>query len=79
MRTFDFRRRVLFLAVILAVAVFLPGNPALGGQSATTGPEAYIVVRNVMVPMRDGVRLATDLYFPARNGAIETGSDDVHP
>ncbi len=27
-----------------------------------------IVERNVMIPMRDGVRLATDLYFPARDG-----------
>jgi hypothetical protein len=28
---------------------------------------------NVMVPMRDGVRLATDLYLPAQNGvAVET-------
>ena len=26
------------------------------------------VEKNVMVPMRDGVRLATDLYFPARDG-----------
>lgn len=36
---------------------------------------AYDVVvrRNVMVPMRDGVRLATDLYFPARDGAIVPG------
>jgi putative CocE/NonD family hydrolase len=28
-----------------------------------------MVARQVMVPMRDGVRLATDLYFPARGGA----------
>ena len=27
-----------------------------------------MVARNVQVPMRDGVRLATDLYFPARDG-----------
>lgn len=32
-------------------------------------PEYGIVVaRDVMVPMRDGVRLATDIYRPARNG-----------
>ena len=31
-------------------------------------PQFGMVVRpDVMVPMRDGVRLATDLYFPARN------------
>ncbi len=27
-----------------------------------------VVERNVMVPMRDGVKLATDIYFPAQNG-----------
>ena len=26
------------------------------------------IARDVMVAMRDGVRLATDIYFPARNG-----------
>ncbi len=35
---------------------------------AQTEP-AFVVARNVMVPMRDGVRLATDIYFPARGGA----------
>jgi len=28
----------------------------------------FVVERDVMVPMRDGVRLATDIYFPARDG-----------
>ena len=27
-----------------------------------------VIERDVMVEMRDGVRLATDLYFPARDG-----------
>ena len=27
-----------------------------------------IVERNVMIPLRDGLALATDIYFPARNG-----------
>ncbi|MGD9494937.1 MAG: CocE/NonD family hydrolase [Armatimonadota bacterium] len=30
--------------------------------------EGPVVERDVMVPMRDGVRLATDLYFPAPDG-----------
>jgi putative CocE/NonD family hydrolase len=40
-----------------------------------TRPEEYEVAiyRDVMVPMRDGVRLATDLYFPSRNGALAEG------
>ena len=32
-----------------------------------------IVVKDVMVPMRDGVELATDLYFPARDGKKAEG------
>ena len=41
-----------------------------------------IVRRNVMVPMRDGVNLATDLYFPAKHGDTVPGrvsrSDRAH-
>ncbi|MDE3256215.1 MAG: CocE/NonD family hydrolase [Gemmatimonadota bacterium] len=33
-----------------------------------------IVRRNVMVPMRDGVKLATDLYFPGKHGEIVQGA-----
>src|SRR5215469_3213429 len=32
-----------------------------------------LAVRDVMVPMRDGVRLATDLYLPALGGARAPG------
>src|SRR4051794_11612094 len=43
-------------------------------QSQATGPEYGIVVaRDVMVPMRDGVRLATDIYYPAVDGQIVPG------
>jgi len=37
-------------------------------QRVPVDPSSYVVEKNVMVPMRDGVRLAADLYFPARNG-----------
>src|SRR5690242_18886923 len=33
--------------------------------------------RDVMVPMRDGVRLATDLYFPAVDGGQAPGAFPV--
>ncbi|HEY8367974.1 MAG TPA: CocE/NonD family hydrolase, partial [Thermodesulfobacteriota bacterium] len=33
----------------------------------------YIVLRDVMVPMRDGVRLATDVYLPALHGKPAPG------
>jgi putative CocE/NonD family hydrolase len=31
-----------------------------------------VITTNVMVAMRDGVKLATDLYLPAKNGAVAT-------
>jgi len=43
---------------------------ALVGGSLRCEAEAgdVIVMKDVMVPMRDGVKLATDLYIPAENG-----------
>ena len=38
---------------------------AVWGQQATFD---VVSRENVMVPMRDGVKLATDVYLPARNG-----------
>lgn len=38
------------------------------------GPARVTVSRNVMIPMRDGVRLATDIYLPSRDdGSPEDG------
>jgi len=34
---------------------------------------APVILKNVMVPMRDGVRLATDVYLPASDGAVLPG------
>jgi uncharacterized protein len=34
---------------------------------------APVILKNVMVPMRDGVRLATDVYLPARDGTVMPG------
>ena len=53
-------------ALVLLIAAVV----ASGQQSA---PYSVEVVRNVMVPMRDGVRLATDLYLPAISGARASG------
>ena len=33
-----------------------------------------VVQKNVMIPMRDGVRLAADLYRPARDGKEAPGA-----
>lgn len=66
-------------------ALFVPGLGALlilaGTCSAQAGPPDnkfdVIVARNVMVPMRDGVKLATDVYMPAHHGAPATGKFPV--
>ena len=33
----------------------------------------FILEKNVFIPMRDGVRLAADIYHPARNGSLVAG------
>ena len=51
---------------LVALVIFLAPIPAR--QETASDQSHYITERNVMVPMRDGVRLATDLYWPARDG-----------
>lgn len=51
------------LLVIVMVAITLPCN-----SSAACG-QAYLGSNTVMIPMRDGVKLATDLYFPGKGSA----------
>src|SRR5215813_13762803 len=52
---------------------------SLGGTRGIFADEPYevAVFRNLMVPMRDGVKLATDIYRPARNGAPVDGKFPV--
>src|SRR5689334_582663 len=50
--------------IALFMAALLPAQPPAF---------EVLVTRNVMVAMRDGVKLATDVYRPARNGAVEPG------
>ncbi|HYK91703.1 MAG TPA: CocE/NonD family hydrolase [Acidobacteriota bacterium] len=56
--------RLLTCPVVLLCLMALPAQQKSALDSGT-----YVVEKNVMVPMKDGVRLATDLYFPARAGA----------
>ena len=51
-----------FTASCLAAAVIGAVRPRLAHASAP------VVLRDVMVTMRDGVRLATDVYLPADGG-----------
>ena len=58
------------MKVFVTVALLLAGAGDAAGavarqDSARDLPDGIRKEQNVMVPMRDGVRLATDLYFPA--------------
>jgi hypothetical protein len=44
-----------------------------GQRPRANADVSYVVAKNVMVPMRDGVLLATDIYFPAKDGARREG------
>ena len=63
-------RSLLALAVWIPCVVFGAGRPA---------EFDVIVTSNVMVPMRDGIRLATDVYRPARgNTAVDGRFPVIH-
>ena len=54
-------------AAVAALAATLALSSAAGAQ--TPAPyEAVLAQRNLMIPTRDGMRMATDIYLPARNG-----------
>jgi putative CocE/NonD family hydrolase len=59
--------RIARLAVCLAAFTLV-------GFSTTAQPtHGVAAIRDVMVPMRDGVSLATDVYLPTSNGTVMTG------
>src|ERR1700719_1717525 len=60
-------RRPVLLLLLLPFALLAQPEPRY--EIAATG--------NVMVAMRDGVRLATDIYRPARNGSLVEGKFPV--
>jgi putative CocE/NonD family hydrolase len=68
-------RRVTPSAIAAAVAALLAaaGLLALPAAGQRDGAAGVAVERDVMVEMRDGVRLATDVYRPARDGVALPG------
>ena len=59
------RTLVLLISVIITTATIAACTRIAGRYLDLDPPENRIrVEKNIMVPMRDGVRLATDLYFP---------------
>jgi putative CocE/NonD family hydrolase len=59
----------LVILFVLVCGVLLLG----GGQCFAKSSEVK-VLRDVMVPMRDGVRLAMDIHLPATDGKVTTGA-----
>jgi uncharacterized protein len=56
------------LLLFSGLTLLLGSSSANGGQDDTVRPGAWTIEKNIMVRMRDGVRLATDLYIPAKDG-----------
>ncbi len=54
-------------AALVVIALVITGASS-GFRAATFDADSVSVEKNVMVPMRDGVRLATDVYRPAADG-----------
>ena len=53
------------LLIITTAMLFISAaGPLMAGRAGCSYAGMSGVVRNVMAPMRDGVRLATDIYFP---------------
>jgi putative CocE/NonD family hydrolase len=64
------------LAAGLPALIALSDLDRSGGAQTPPG-DTVVVTRNVMVPMRDGVRLATDIYSPAKEGLAVEGRRPV--
>lgn len=64
------KRSTISLAKILLILSL--GIGGCFGQTNAPAGETYQIhaIRNVMVPARDGVHLATDVYLPERAGAV---------
>ena len=68
----------LFLMAAISIAVMTPAGARTAEQqrsteSSPTELDAVLFVKDLMVPMRDGVRLATDIFRPAIDGVPVSG------
>src|SRR5690349_7501629 len=62
------RMRVLYVAALTTLCVVTNAASAAAGDDYETDRDATLVQYNLMVPMRDGVKLATDVHRPAAQG-----------
>lgn len=61
--------KLLSIGLLLFAAILLQAAQ----QAPQIDPSTFVVEKNVMVAMRDGVKLATDIYFPATGGVKREG------
>jgi putative CocE/NonD family hydrolase len=61
--------RISALALLAGVSLIVDGRAQSLLVPPFTPPEAVQLTKSVMVPMRDGVKLSTDLYMPAASKA----------
>ncbi len=68
-----------FVAAFLFLCLCGPFSSLAKSHSPSPDDQKFevVVAKNVMIPMRDGIRLATDIYFPATGGAIAPGKFPV--
>ncbi|HEY3132279.1 MAG TPA: CocE/NonD family hydrolase [Acidobacteriota bacterium] len=66
-------RKFPCIVLCALAAVLISVHPAQNLRSDNPGPYEVSTQKNVMVPVRDGVRLALDIYLPARSGAALAG------
>ena len=59
--------------VFMVLSFSLSSLPLASESQIKPAYEEVIIAKNVMVPMRDGVRLATDIYRPGKNGEVVQG------
>jgi uncharacterized protein len=64
------RLTLLLVLLLSSSALFAPVH-------ARNDSYDVVAIKNEMVPMRDGIRLATDIYRPARNGSAVIGKFPV--
>ena len=73
----DMPLRYILAATLLTMSVTAPGHsqgPTWTDNHRREWLESNATIeKKLMVPMRDGTLLATDIYFPARDGAIAKG------
>jgi putative CocE/NonD family hydrolase len=65
--------RQIFLTIIFTALTQAQSVLPMAAKASSPAQSGDVVIKNIMVPMRDGVRLATDVYLPAWNGTPVAG------